>query len=398
MNDTEKKSFILYVNYLEFIEMLSNEQVGAVFRAVFHYQKTGAIAELDGMEKMLFTLIRQDLDHNNKAWADKIKGKSEQGKKGGRPEITQEIKAAICEDLQAGRTQKEIAEKYEIAQSTISNIKKEVFDTEYQKPATNIKNNEIIKKHNEYVNEYEYVNDNDNDIPPEFSGGENTEPFSTPVPDDTLDAAVMLATPETPETPETPNTTRTVSCECVDTAAHANQKPKPKLTCEPHLPTAPPDNQVLQDTTPEEPFNKNTHKPLPAISDQALTLAQLLYDLHRVLDSNFTTTQKHIEKWAKDIEKLHRIDKRSYEDIEKVIRWIKTEGNFWNSNIISGSKLREKYPQVFLQMQRSFSSAKNSTVNYTQQNFTADSLPDIFKTSRVAAVPDSESLLDGVVF
>ncbi|MGP1594743.1 MAG: hypothetical protein ACTTH8_05815 [Treponema sp.] len=258
----------------------------------------------------------------------------------------------------------------------------------------NIKNNEIIKKHNEY--EYEYDNVNDNDIPPENSGGENTEPFSTPVPDDTLDAAVTLATPETPQ--ETPNTTRTVSCECVDTAAHANQKPKPKLTCEPHIPAAPPDNQVLQDTTPEEPFNKKTHKPLPAISDQALTLAQLLYDLHRVLDSNFTTSQTHIKKWAKDIEKLHRIDKRSYEDIEKVIRWIKTEGNFWNSNIISSSKLREKYPQVFLQMQRSFSSAKNSTVNYTQQNFTADSLPDIFKTSRVAAVPDSESLLDGVLF
>ena len=52
------------------------------------------------------------------------------------------------------------------------------------------------------------------------------------------------------------------------------------------------------------------------------------------------------------IEKLNRIDKRSYEDIEKVIRWIKTAGNFWCPNIISGSKLREKYPQVFLQMQQ----------------------------------------------
>lgn len=237
MSDIEKKSFILYINYLEFIEMLSNEQVGSVFRAVFHYQKNGSIAELDGMEKMLFTLIRQDLDYNNKAWADKIKEKSDQGKKGGRPEISQEVKEAICEDLKAGITQKEIAEKYAIAQSTISNIKKEVFDTEYQKQATNIKNNEIIKKHNEY--EYEYVNDNDNDISPEISGGEDTAPFSKPQPTHNPEPAALPERPQytadsapavPPETPHAiPDSIFPVAAGCTDTAASPpKQKPKPK--------------------------------------------------------------------------------------------------------------------------------------------------------------------------
>lgn len=97
---------------------------------------------------------------------------------------------------------------------------------------------------------------------------------------------------------------------------------------------------------------KETAQPTATIPEHAKRLAQLLYELHRQRNPHFTTSEKHIAQWAKDIEKLNRIDGRSYEDIEKAIRWIKTEGNFWVPNIISGSKLREKYPQVFLQMQQ----------------------------------------------
>ena len=122
---------------------------------------------------------------------------------------------------------------------------------------------------------------------------------------------------------------------------------------------------------PEEPdgdVNPAPVKKTQTIPEQAERLAHLLYDLHRQSDPHFTTSQKHIEQWAKDIEKLNRIDKRSYEDIEKVIRWVKTAGNFWCPNIISGSKLREKYPRVFLQMQQQYARSppegKNKRFDY----------------------------------
>ncbi len=57
-----------------------------------------------------------------------------------------------------------------------------------------------------------------------------------------------------------------------------------------------------------------------------------------------------ITSWAVDIEKLIRIDQRDYETIKKVIKWCKEEGNFWIPNILSGKKLREKFPTLFAQM------------------------------------------------
>ena len=250
-------SFIFYETFAKQLKLLDKELRYKFYEAIVEYGLYGTEPDFTGLEACAWIPIQESIDN---AKARRVKNIND-GKKGGRPEIPQEVQQAICEDLQAGMKQKEIAAKYNIAQSSISYIKKEVFDKKYQKPSENIENLDVD------------VDDNGdgNDIPPEVSGGD----------------------------------------------------------------------------APPAPVQKTQ-----AIPEQAERLALLLYDLHRQIDTHFTTSQKHIEQWAKDIEKLNRIDKHSYEDIEKVIRWIKTAGNFWCPNIISGSKLREKYPQVFLQMQQ----------------------------------------------
>jgi len=48
------------------------------------------------------------------------------------------------------------------------------------------------------------------------------------------------------------------------------------------------------------------------------------------------------DKWAEDINKIHRIDGRTYEQIEYMIRWTQKD-SFWSQNILSASKLREKF-------------------------------------------------------
>lgn len=57
------------------------------------------------------------------------------------------------------------------------------------------------------------------------------------------------------------------------------------------------------------------------------------------------------DKWALDIEKLHRLDKYPYEVIDAVIDWCQAD-EFWRGNILSGSKLRQKFGTLVLQAQR----------------------------------------------
>ena len=275
------ETFIFYETFAKQLKLLDKELRYQFYEAIIEYGLYGTAPHFTGLEACAWLPIQEAIDN---AKARRIKN-TENGKRGGRPEIPQEIQQAVCEDLQAGMTQKEIAAKYDIAQSSISYIKKEVFDKEYQKPNTNIENLDV---------------DVDVDV------NDNVD----------VDVDEIVSPPEEPD-------------------GDVNLVP-------------------IQKTQ--------------TIPEQAERLAHLLYDLHRQVDPHFTTSQKHIEQWAKDIEKLNRIDKRSYEDIEKVIRWVKTAGNFWCPNIISGSKLREKYPRVFLQMQQQYAQSppegKNKRFDY----------------------------------
>ena len=88
---------------------------------------------------------------------------------------------------------------------------------------------------------------------------------------------------------------------------------------------------------------------IPESMQQASTLAHLLEDLHTAEDPKF---QGKPDLWAKDIEKLIRLDKRGPDEVEQVLRWAKSPGSFWFPNIISGRKLREKYPTLKAQMER----------------------------------------------
>lgn len=82
-------------------------------------------------------------------------------------------------------------------------------------------------------------------------------------------------------------------------------------------------------------------------------LATLLLTEHRKSDPAFQVGKDlaNVKRWAPDIEKLMRIDKRSFDDVKRVILWCQAPGGFWAANILSGSKLREKFPSLILQAQ-----------------------------------------------
>jgi hypothetical protein len=57
------------------------------------------------------------------------------------------------------------------------------------------------------------------------------------------------------------------------------------------------------------------------------------------------------DKWLSDMERLNRIDERSWEQITKAIEWCQAD-DFWRGNIMSPAKLRKQYDQLRLAAQR----------------------------------------------
>ena len=96
-----------------------------------------------------------------------------------------------------------------------------------------------------------------------------------------------------------------------------------------------------------ESENETEKKPsFPDDSDE-VRLSQLLADL---ITANIETfKQPNIQSWARHIDLMIRVDKRTPEDIEAVVRWCQQD-SFWKSNILSTSKLRQKFDQLTAKM------------------------------------------------
>jgi len=76
-------------------------------------------------------------------------------------------------------------------------------------------------------------------------------------------------------------------------------------------------------------------------------ISKYLYKKIKEKDEKFRVPNHQL--WAKYIDFMIRIDNREPEEIEKVIDWCQ-EDSFWSSNILSTSKLRDKFTQLLLKM------------------------------------------------
>ena len=81
----DKNSFLIYLDYEEQFNLLTNEQIGRLMRAIIKYEKTSEITELDGMTKMAFSFIKTRLDRDREKYNKRCEKNRENAKKGGRP-------------------------------------------------------------------------------------------------------------------------------------------------------------------------------------------------------------------------------------------------------------------------------------------------------------------------
>ncbi len=111
---------------------------------------------------------------------------------------------------------------------------------------------------------------------------------------------------------------------------------------------------VQEEKRREEKRREKEEKKTP--NPEAKKLASLLGDL--ILENNPSyrelnnrKTDKTLQRWSADIDRLIRIDKKKVDEIEKVIKFAQND-SFWKANILSGAKLRDKYDQLRMKMDK----------------------------------------------
>ena len=76
-----------------------------------------------------------------------------------------------------------------------------------------------------------------------------------------------------------------------------------------------------------------------------IRMSELLFNL--IQERNPNHKKPDMQKWALHIDNMIRLDNRSVEDIEKIIRWCQ-EDEFWQNNILSTGSLRKQYDTLWL--------------------------------------------------
>lgn len=82
--EEDKRSFIIYQNTKTMVDMLTDEEVGKLFRAVFEYNETGEIPELPRVVEMAFRSVKNYLDENAIQWEKTKQARVKAGMASGR--------------------------------------------------------------------------------------------------------------------------------------------------------------------------------------------------------------------------------------------------------------------------------------------------------------------------
>lgn len=85
MIEMAKNSFVIYHNYRETLEDLTDEQVGQLFRAILDYEIDKKEPNFNGELKIAFRFIKKDLDLNSDKYESICERNRMNGLKGGRP-------------------------------------------------------------------------------------------------------------------------------------------------------------------------------------------------------------------------------------------------------------------------------------------------------------------------
>ena len=105
MANDDKRSFVLYYDYREHLQILTDEERGKLLMALMDYGVTREHQKLDGAALMAFSFITRQMDRDAERYAEKCKKRSEAGKQGGRPRKAKDSENGTDKPIARGNTQ-----------------------------------------------------------------------------------------------------------------------------------------------------------------------------------------------------------------------------------------------------------------------------------------------------
>lgn len=81
MANEKKKSFIFYADQEDVINLLSNEQAGIIYKAIYAYVNRNELPELDSEAKIVFTVLKNQIDRDTEHWNEIKERRALAGKK-----------------------------------------------------------------------------------------------------------------------------------------------------------------------------------------------------------------------------------------------------------------------------------------------------------------------------
>lgn len=97
--------------------------------------------------------------------------------------------------------------------------------------------------------------------------------------------------------------------------------------------------------------NKTSSRKRSAYEPDSIPFRSASYLLEKIREHSPNVKEPNLQQWANDMRLLIETDKREPNTIASVIDW-STSNSFWQSNILSASKLREKFDTLQSQMNR----------------------------------------------
>lgn len=96
-------------------------------------------------------------------------------------------------------------------------------------------------------------------------------------------------------------------------------------------------------------------------ADDSPEMVEAVYLWEKIKGNNPEHRKPNLQAWADDVRKMHELDHRPFEKIHKMIDWCQID-TFWQTNILSASKLRSKYDTMAAQANRKFAANKQPRI------------------------------------
>lgn len=103
-----------------------------------------------------------------------------------------------------------------------------------------------------------------------------------------------------------------------------------------------------------------------APTEQPYRIAEHLYK--RILEHQPDLKKPDLQKWADNVRLAHEHDGREYDKLAKLVDWAQ-DNDFWQANILSTKKLREKYDILTGQANREYKQKELSQHDDTSRDF-----------------------------